>query len=153
MLDPIYYIKPLLYNSDFQRPWERSILETLLEKEKMLVNSIFSVSHYVFYLSKNTFLHLFCRLQTLLNWSKMLSFREVARVSTWTFHQWRKSYFFFFKVTLQFVSQNMISGVKIVFSRGGLVLSDFGADLLILLPTIVTSTLPTVQYQNNDINC
>ena len=35
---------PLLYY-----PWERSLLNTLMEKEKMLVTSIFSFSHNVFF--------------------------------------------------------------------------------------------------------
>ena len=48
-------ISSLPYNPDFQRPWESSLLKTLWEKEKMLVTSIFSFSHIVFYPSQIKF--------------------------------------------------------------------------------------------------
>ena len=34
----------LLHSPDFWRPWEEKLLETLWEKDKMLVTSIFSFS-------------------------------------------------------------------------------------------------------------
>ena len=42
----------------FNDPHVRSLLKTLWEKEKMLVTSIFSFSHNVFYPSKKEFLFL-----------------------------------------------------------------------------------------------
>ena len=43
---------PFPHNNTFWRVWERSLLKTLWEKEKMLVASIFSFSHNVFYTIK-----------------------------------------------------------------------------------------------------
>ena len=43
------------HNPDFWWPYIRSLLKILWEKEKMLVTSIFSFSHDVFYPSKNNF--------------------------------------------------------------------------------------------------
>ena len=48
-------VNSLLHNPDFKRPCIRSLLKTLWEKEKMLVTSIFSFSHNVFYPSKTNF--------------------------------------------------------------------------------------------------
>ena len=42
-------LKSLPYNPDFWQPRESSILKALWEKEKVLVTSIFSFSHKVFY--------------------------------------------------------------------------------------------------------
>ena len=47
-----YSIKPFPHNDTFWRPWERSLLKTLWEKEKLLVTSNFSFTHSVFYLIK-----------------------------------------------------------------------------------------------------
>ena len=44
-----------LYHTILTFPLQRSLLNTLWEKDKMLVNSIFSFSHNVFYPSQNTF--------------------------------------------------------------------------------------------------
>ena len=46
------------HNPDVQRPQERSLLKTLWEKEKMLVTSIFSFFHSVFYPIKDRNHHL-----------------------------------------------------------------------------------------------
>ena len=40
---------PFPYNDTFWRPWETSLLKTLLEEEKLLVTSNFSFTHSVFY--------------------------------------------------------------------------------------------------------
>ena len=53
--DPYTFINPLPNNHDFYWPWIRSLLKTLWEKEKMLVTSIFSFFHNVFYPSQNKF--------------------------------------------------------------------------------------------------
>ena len=47
----------MLYHSilTFKDPWKEVFLKTLWEKEKMLVTSIFSFSHNVFYPSKTNF--------------------------------------------------------------------------------------------------
>ena len=45
----------LPHNPDFKRPRKRRLLKTLWEKEKMLVPSIFSLSHNVFYPFRNKF--------------------------------------------------------------------------------------------------
>ena len=45
----------LPHKPDFERPCKRSLLKTLREKEKMLVTSIFSFSHNVFYSFQNRF--------------------------------------------------------------------------------------------------
>ena len=37
-----YFFNSLPHNPDFQRPWKRSLLKTLCEKERMLVTNIFS---------------------------------------------------------------------------------------------------------------
>ena len=50
-----HLINPLPHNPNFQQPWEKSLLKTLWEKEKMLVTSIFSFSHNVFHSSQNKF--------------------------------------------------------------------------------------------------
>ena len=46
-------INSLPTDSDFQRSWVKSLLKALWEKEKMLVTSIFSFSHHVFYSALN----------------------------------------------------------------------------------------------------
>ena len=51
-------INPFPLNDTFWRVWERSLYETLWEKEKMLVTSIFSFSHNVFYSIKDRYDHL-----------------------------------------------------------------------------------------------
>ena len=57
-------INSLPHNSYIERPWNRSLLKTLWEKEKMLVTSIFSFSRNVFYPSQKEIsvfkVHLFC---------------------------------------------------------------------------------------------
>ena len=50
---------PLSQISDFKQSSERRLLKTLLEKEKMLVSSIFSFFHNVFCPSRNTFWYFF----------------------------------------------------------------------------------------------
>ena len=37
-------------NQEFEWSWERSLMKSLQEKEKMLVTSIFTISHYLFFL-------------------------------------------------------------------------------------------------------
>ena len=49
----VYFLLFTIQNHDFQRPCIKSPLKTLWEKEKMLVTSIFSFSHNVFYPSQN----------------------------------------------------------------------------------------------------
>ena len=49
------WFNPLPHNPDFLLPAEKSLLKTLWEKEKMLVTSIFSFTHNVFYPSQNKF--------------------------------------------------------------------------------------------------
>ena len=44
-----FMFNPFPNNPWFLRPWDRRLLKTLREKEKMLVTNIFSFSHYVFY--------------------------------------------------------------------------------------------------------
>ena len=60
---------PLPHNLDFQLPWKRGLFKTMWEMEKMLVTSIFSFFHNVFYPSPYQISmfdsHLFCRLQML----------------------------------------------------------------------------------------
>ena len=41
-------VNPFPHNDIFWRPWETSLLKTLLEKEKLLITSNFSFSHSVF---------------------------------------------------------------------------------------------------------
>ena len=41
-------LNSLQHSLDFERPWVKSLLKTLREKEKMLVIHIFSFSHIVF---------------------------------------------------------------------------------------------------------
>ena len=48
-------ISSLPHNHDFKQPCMRSLLKSLREMEKMLVASIFSFSHNVFYPSQNKF--------------------------------------------------------------------------------------------------
>ena len=49
-------LNPLPHNNDdFYAPGEKTLLKTLRVKEKMLVTSIFSFSHNVFYPSQNKF--------------------------------------------------------------------------------------------------
>ena len=55
---PISLNNPLPQNPDFQRPLKRSLLKTIWEKEKMLVTSIFSFSHNVFFQFQKEFLFL-----------------------------------------------------------------------------------------------
>ena len=59
IFDRILYIchnvNPLPHIHDLKRPHMRSLLKTLWKKEKMLVTSIFSFSHNVFYPFKNKF--------------------------------------------------------------------------------------------------
>ena len=55
LLKRVHLINPLPHNPDFQQPGKRTLLKTLLEKEKMMVTSIFSFSHFVFYPSQNMF--------------------------------------------------------------------------------------------------
>ena len=46
------------HNADFHKPWKRCLFHTLREKEKMLVTSIFSSCHKLFYLIQETLHHL-----------------------------------------------------------------------------------------------
>ena len=48
-------INPLSHNDDFWRTGRKSILKTLWEKKKMLVNSIFFFTHNVLYPMKDNF--------------------------------------------------------------------------------------------------
>ena len=45
----VLYPFPLSNNPGFSRPWERGLLKTQQEKEKMLVTSISTFSHNIFY--------------------------------------------------------------------------------------------------------
>ena len=47
--DSFDFINPFPHNNTFWRPWETSLLETLWEKEKLLVTSNFSFTLIVFY--------------------------------------------------------------------------------------------------------
>ena len=72
-LQELYSFNPFPHNDTFWRPWEKSLLKTLWEKEKLLVMSNFSFSHSVFYpfgwLSV-IFVKIWnCRLQTLSVWT------------------------------------------------------------------------------------
>ena len=49
---------PFITQSQLKWPWERVLLKLLWEKEKVLVTSIFSFSHNVFYPIKDKFHHL-----------------------------------------------------------------------------------------------
>ena len=54
-----YRLRSLPHSPDFSHLWKRKLLKTLWEKEKILITSIFSFSHNVFYPSKHKF-QLFC---------------------------------------------------------------------------------------------
>ena len=56
----LYYTHPgtlntLSHYADFKRPWQCSFLKTLCVKEKILVTSVFSFSHNVFYSSQSKY--------------------------------------------------------------------------------------------------
>ena len=49
------WVNSLPHDHDIKQPCMRSLLKRLWEKEKMLVNSIFTFSHNVFYFSRKNF--------------------------------------------------------------------------------------------------
>ena len=69
----LFLTNTLPLNHDFQRLSERTLLKTLWEKEKMLVTSIFSFFHNVFYSIREKMHHLSsfknCRLRMLSIWT------------------------------------------------------------------------------------
>ena len=52
-LDVTGKVNSLPHNPDFYRAWQIGLLKTLWEKKNMLVTSIFSFSHNVFYAIKD----------------------------------------------------------------------------------------------------
>ena len=91
-------INSLPHNPDFQRRWNKGLLKTLWENEKMLVTSIFFFSHNLFYSSQNKF-HFFQSHFILssanafnLDQSKISSFGEELELLS-AIHGIKKTYF------------------------------------------------------------